>query len=106
VTEIRAGEASPKSQEEHGAPPRGLGVGALAEDALIYGGARVVLKSLAFLLVPLYAHFLAPADFGVLELVLAIVAFIDVLTWTASLPASISSGTTPPGDGRSSRSTF
>ncbi len=79
MTEIRAGEASPKSQEEQGAPPRGLGVAALAEDALIYGGARVLLKSLAFLLVPLYAHFLAPADFGVLELVLAIVAFIDVL---------------------------
>ena len=38
-----------------------------------------LLKSLAFLLVPLYAHFLAPAEFGRLELVLATVAIVDVL---------------------------
>jgi O-antigen/teichoic acid export membrane protein len=79
VTEIRAGEASPKSHEEQGAPPRGLGIGALAEDALIYGGARVLLKSLAFLLVPLYAHFLSPTQFGILELVIATIAVVDVL---------------------------
>lgn len=59
--------------------PRRLGIAALARDAAIYGGTRVLLKSLAFLLVPLYAHFLAPAEFGVLELVLATVAFVDVL---------------------------
>jgi len=56
-----------------------LGIGDLARDAAIYGGTRVLLKSLAFLLVPLYAHFLAPAEFGRLELVLATVAFVDVL---------------------------
>jgi O-antigen/teichoic acid export membrane protein len=63
--------------EEELPPPRG--VGALARDASIYGATRVLFKSLAFLLVPLYAHFLSPADFGVLELVLATVAFVDVL---------------------------
>ena len=40
---------------------------------------RAVLKSLAFLLVPLYAHFLAPTEFGRLELVLATVALVDVI---------------------------
>jgi O-antigen/teichoic acid export membrane protein len=55
------------------------GIAALASDAAFYGGVRAILKSLAFLLVPLYAHFLAPAEFGRLELVLATVAVIDVL---------------------------
>ncbi len=76
--EIRErGEAdTPAENAEHF--PLG-GIGALARDAAIYGGTRVLLKSLAFLLVPLYAHFLAPAQFGRLELVLATVAFVDVL---------------------------
>lgn len=55
------------------------GISALASDAAFYGGVRAILKSLAFLLVPLYAHFLAPAEFGRLELVLATVAVVDVL---------------------------
>ena len=55
------------------------GIAALASDAAFYGGIRALLKSLAFLLVPLYAHFLAPAEFGRLELVLATVALVDVV---------------------------
>ncbi len=58
--------------------PRRLGIGALAQDTVIYGGTRVVLKSLAFLLVPLYAHYLTPAEFGILELILATAALVDV----------------------------
>jgi O-antigen/teichoic acid export membrane protein len=58
--------------------PRQLGIAALAYDTAIYGGTRVAAKSLAFLLVPLYAHFLTPSEFGVLELVLATMALIDV----------------------------
>ena len=55
------------------------GIASLASDAAFYGGVRALLKSLAFLLVPLYAHFLAPAEFGRLELVLATVAVVDIL---------------------------
>jgi O-antigen/teichoic acid export membrane protein len=58
---------------------RRLGVAGLASDAFVYGGTRALLKSLSFLLVPLYAHFVAPAEFGRLELVLATVAIVDVL---------------------------
>jgi O-antigen/teichoic acid export membrane protein len=58
---------------------RRLGVAGLASDALVYGGTRALLKSLSFLLVPLYAHFVAPEEFGRLELVLATVAIVDVL---------------------------
>jgi O-antigen/teichoic acid export membrane protein len=65
-----------EEQDEASGP--GLGIGALAGDAAIYGAARVILKSLAFLLVPVYAHFLSPHDFGVLELVLATVLLVDV----------------------------
>lgn len=76
MSEARIEEGRPELEEQ---VPRRLGLGALAQDAAIYGGTRVLLKSLAFLLVPLYAHFLAPAEFGRLELVLAAVAFVDVL---------------------------
>lgn len=55
------------------------GLGGLASDVAFYGTTRVFLKSLAFLLVPLYAHFLTPAEFGVLELVLAVAALVDVV---------------------------
>jgi O-antigen/teichoic acid export membrane protein len=73
------GEEPLREVGEDDAIPRRLGIGALAQDAAIYGGTRVLLKSLAFLLVPLYAHFLSPEQFGQLELVLATVAFVDVL---------------------------
>ena len=83
MSEVRA-ERDEQPDDE--GVPRRLGVGALAQDAAVYGGTRVLLKSLAFLLVPLYAHFLTPAEFGVLELVLATIALIDVFI---SLPGAL-----------------
>lgn len=80
MSEIRAEEqlrAEARAEDEDDVPRR-LGIGALAHDAAIYGGVRVLLKSLAFLLVPLYARFLTPAEFGVLELILAFAALVDV----------------------------
>ncbi|HEX2112166.1 MAG TPA: polysaccharide biosynthesis C-terminal domain-containing protein [Gaiellaceae bacterium] len=74
MTEVRV---APVEAAERGDRPQG--VSALARDALIYGSTRVLVKSLAFILVPVYAHFLAPSAFGVLELVLATIAFVDVL---------------------------
>ena len=75
MSDVRAEERL--EEEDEGIPQR-LGIAALAQDAAIYGGTRVLVKSLAFLLVPLYAHFLDPAEFGVLELVLATMALLDV----------------------------
>jgi O-antigen/teichoic acid export membrane protein len=77
VTEARAEEALEQPADE--APPKQLGIAALARDTAIYGGARVLVKSLTFLLVPLYAHFLTPSEFGVFEIVLATVALVDVV---------------------------
>jgi O-antigen/teichoic acid export membrane protein len=74
VTDVRV-----DPDEEVAPGDRPQGVSALARDALIYGSTRVLVKSLAFILVPLYAHFLAPSAFGVFELVLATIAFVDVL---------------------------
>lgn len=67
-----------ETEEPAGLPQRS-GVAALARDAAIYGGARVLLKSLAFLLVPLYAAYLSREQAGDLGLVLATVAIVDVL---------------------------
>ena len=55
------------------------GLGTLASDAAFYGGVRALLKSLAFLLVPIYTQFVGREEFGRLELVLATVAIVDVL---------------------------
>ena len=74
MAETRADERVPSLDD----PPR-LGIAALARDTAIYGATRVLLKSLAFLLVPLYARYLSPAEFGAYELILATVAFVDVL---------------------------
>jgi len=78
VSEVRAEEGLQADAREDANVPRRLGISALAHDAAIYGGVRVFLKSLAFLLVPLYARFLTPAEFGVMELILAFAAFVDV----------------------------
>ena len=78
MSEIRAEEGLQAEAREDEEVPRRLGIGALAHDAAIYGGVRVLLKSLAFLLVPLYARHLSPAEFGTLELILAFAAFVDV----------------------------
>ncbi len=59
--------------------PKQLGIGALARDTTIYGGTRVLLKSLTFFLIPLYAHYLTRDEVGVLSLVLATVALVDVI---------------------------
>jgi O-antigen/teichoic acid export membrane protein len=74
VTEIRIDDDEVETSVD-----QPLGVSALARDAVIYGSTRVLVKSLAFILVPVYARFLAPSAFGVLELVLATIAFVDVL---------------------------
>ena len=78
MSEVHTEERLRDDEVEEDRVPRRLGIAALAHDAAIYGGVRVFLKSLAFLLVPLYARFLSPAEFGVLELVLAFTAFVDV----------------------------
>jgi O-antigen/teichoic acid export membrane protein len=77
VSEVR-GEERLEDERADEEPPLRLGIGALARDTAIYGGTRVLVRSLAFLLIPLYAHFLTPREFGVLELVLAITALVDV----------------------------
>lgn len=85
MSEVGVEEAPRPSPRPAEAAPR-LGIAALASDAVVYGGTRVALKGLAFLLVPLYAHYLTPAQFGVLELILATSAFIDVFI---NLPGSL-----------------
>jgi O-antigen/teichoic acid export membrane protein len=78
MTDVQV-EDAPREERSRDTGTARTGIGGLASDVAFYGATRVVLKSLAFLLVPLYAHFLTPAEFGVLELVLAVIALVDVL---------------------------
>ena len=55
MSEVRGEEWQEEPEEKDEAPPSRLGIGALAHDTAIYGGTRVLLKSLTFFLVPLYA---------------------------------------------------
>ncbi len=79
MSEVRGEEWQEEPDEKVEAPQPRLGVGALAYDTAIYGGTRVLLKSLTFFLVPLYAYYLTPESMGVLALVLATVALVDVV---------------------------
>src|SRR5688500_13432727 len=63
VSELRTEETMREESQDDRGPASRPGIAALARDATIYGGTRVLLKSLAFLLVPLYAAFLSPTQF-------------------------------------------
>jgi O-antigen/teichoic acid export membrane protein len=52
---------------------------ALAKESLIYGVSSIVSKFLNFLLVPFYTHVFAPADFGITQILFAIIAFLSIL---------------------------
>ena len=52
---------------------------ALAKDSLAYGVSSLFSRFLNFLLVPFYTHVLNPAQFGVSNIVFALVAFLNVV---------------------------
>jgi O-antigen/teichoic acid export membrane protein len=52
---------------------------ALAKDSLAYGVSSLFSRFLNFLLVPFYTHVLTPAEFGVSNIVFALVAFLNVV---------------------------
>lgn len=52
---------------------------ALARESLVYGVSSIASRFLNFLLVPFYTHVLLPADFGVQNILFAIIAFLNVV---------------------------
>jgi O-antigen/teichoic acid export membrane protein len=54
------------------------GYSLLLKDSVIYGGGRALQKFLVALLLPLYTAFLTQADYGILGMVVAVTAFLDV----------------------------
>jgi O-antigen/teichoic acid export membrane protein len=52
---------------------------ALAKESLIYGVSSIASRFLSFLLVPFYTHVFAPADFGITQIIFAIIAFLNIL---------------------------
>jgi O-antigen/teichoic acid export membrane protein len=52
---------------------------ALAKDSMAYGVSSLLSRFLNFLLVPFYTHVLTPGEFGVSNIVFALVAFLNIV---------------------------
>ncbi|MDB5104192.1 MAG: polysaccharide biosynthesis protein [Fibrobacteres bacterium] len=52
---------------------------ALAKESLIYGVSSIASRFLNFLLVPFYTHVLTTSDFGVQNIVFALIAFLNIV---------------------------
>ena len=52
---------------------------ALAKESVIYGISSLASRFLNFLLVPFYTHVLSPADFGISNILFAIIAFLNIV---------------------------
>ena len=52
---------------------------ALAKESLVYGVSSIASRFLNFLLVPFYTHVLTTSDFGVQNIVFALIAFLNIL---------------------------
>ena len=52
---------------------------ALAKESLAYGVSSLLSRFLNFLLVPFYTHVLTPSEFGVSNIVFALIAFLNIL---------------------------
>lgn len=73
---------------------------ALAKESLIYGISTIASRFLNFLLVPFYTHVMAPSDFGVIQIVLAVVAFLGVVYQFGFDAAYLRLGADAEGEGR------
>jgi O-antigen/teichoic acid export membrane protein len=52
---------------------------ALAKESLVYGVSTIVGRFLSFLLVPFYTHVFSTGDFGIQNIVFAVIAFLNIL---------------------------
>ncbi len=52
---------------------------ALAKESLIYGVSSIASRFLNFLLVPFYTHVLLPSDFGIQNILFAMIAFLNIV---------------------------
>jgi O-antigen/teichoic acid export membrane protein len=52
---------------------------ALAKDSMAYGVSSLLSRFLNFLLVPFYTHVLTPGEFGISNIVFALVAFLNII---------------------------
>ncbi len=60
----------------------------LGKSSLVYTVSNLLQRGISFFLLPLYTHFLAPEDYGILAVVTTLSGFLSILfTW--SMPAAI-----------------
>lgn len=73
---------------------------ALAKESLVYGVSSIASRFLNFLLVPFYTHVMSPADFGVMNIVLMVIAFLNVVYQFGFDTAYLRLGSDAEGEGR------
>lgn len=74
LTAVPATEPIPES------PPPPVRLGSLGRDALMLAGATIIGKAFSFLMLPLYTHYLRPADYGVIELIELTLDMLSIVT--------------------------
>jgi O-antigen/teichoic acid export membrane protein len=75
--------ASDPLSEGVAVPP--VGLGSIGRDALMLAGATIIGKAFSFLMLPLYTHYLRPADYGVIELIELTLDMLSIVTGTRLL---------------------
>jgi O-antigen/teichoic acid export membrane protein len=78
VEELAAVPATEPISE--GPTPASMGLGSIGRDALMLAGATIVGKAFSFLMLPLYTHYLRPADYGVIELIELTLDMLSIVT--------------------------
>jgi O-antigen/teichoic acid export membrane protein len=62
------------------AAPASTGLAAVGRQTAIYAGGMLLTKALSFLLLPLYTHYLSPADYGVIQLIEMTFEIVAIVT--------------------------
>ncbi len=62
-------------------------MGGVGKHALIYGGGVLLSKALAFVMLPVYTHFLSPADYGIMGLIEMTLDVIAIMAGPQLAPA-------------------
>lgn len=74
-----AAEPSPADVATHTAAPQPIAVRRIGRDTAIYAAGILINRAAAFIMLPIYSRHLAPADYGVIQLVEMTLDFIAIL---------------------------
>lgn len=69
----------PRDVASPGAPPPPIAMRRIGRDTLVYAAGILINRAAAFVLLPIYTHYLSPADYAVIQLVQMTLDFIAIL---------------------------